>query len=283
MSTEIYYFSGTGNSLYVAKELQKRIPDCSLIPMVSLLNKEVIQAHSKSIGFIFPVHALTIPLAVKIFLKKIDMNSAEYSFAIVTRLGIIFRDFKKIDKLLKKKNKHLDSHFILNMYSNDVEDKHYKNPTEADILKLEAVVQERLNLIQDIIVNKKISRGKDSDYLIALPYNRPVNYLLEKLVHLAMTFSEYTGGVDYFCSDSQCTGCGICEKVCLSQKIKMIDEKPVWQKKVICYMCYACINFCPAQSVQINNMPGVVKSYTRINGRYPHPYAKVKDITGEKQ
>jgi flavodoxin len=27
MTTEIYYFSGTGNSLYVAKELQKLIPE----------------------------------------------------------------------------------------------------------------------------------------------------------------------------------------------------------------------------------------------------------------
>jgi len=26
MTTEIYYFSGTGNSLYIARELQKRIP-----------------------------------------------------------------------------------------------------------------------------------------------------------------------------------------------------------------------------------------------------------------
>ena len=34
MSTEIYYFSGTGNSLFIAKELQKRLPDSMLIPIV---------------------------------------------------------------------------------------------------------------------------------------------------------------------------------------------------------------------------------------------------------
>ncbi len=182
---------GNGEFVICCKRISKKIPDSSLIPMVSLLHKEVIQANGKSIGFIFSVHALTIPLAVKIFLKKIDISSVEYSFAIATRLGIILRDFKKIDKLLKKKNKQLDS-------------------------------------IRGIIVNKKISREKDSDYLINLPYNRPVNYLLEKLVHLSMTFSEHTGGVNCFCADPKCTGCGICERVCLSQKIKMIDKKPVW-------------------------------------------------------
>ena len=32
---EIYYFSGTGNSLHLARELQKRIPETKLIPITS--------------------------------------------------------------------------------------------------------------------------------------------------------------------------------------------------------------------------------------------------------
>ena len=106
MSTEIYYFSGTGNSLHVAKELQKRIPETDLIPIVSLLNTDVIKTSAKTVGFVFPVHALTIPIAVKKFLMKIDLNSAEYIFAVATRYGTIFRGFEKIDQILKKKNKH---------------------------------------------------------------------------------------------------------------------------------------------------------------------------------
>lgn len=38
MSTEIYYFSGTGNSFYVASELQKRLPDARLMPIVGFLD-----------------------------------------------------------------------------------------------------------------------------------------------------------------------------------------------------------------------------------------------------
>jgi flavodoxin len=37
MSTAIYYFSGTGNSLHVARELQQRLPESRLIPIVRLL------------------------------------------------------------------------------------------------------------------------------------------------------------------------------------------------------------------------------------------------------
>lgn len=282
MSIEIYYFSGTGNSLYVARELQRRIPDSTLIPIVSLLNKDVIQTKGKSIGVIFPVHALMIPIAVKKFLRKADMKSAEYIFAVATRWGTVFRGFEAIDKLLKKKGKHLDAHFILNMYMNDPRDKKYKSPTEADILKLESVIQKRLDSIQGIIEDKKISREKDTEYLVGFQENSFLDHIIEKSAILGITVSEYIGGVNYFCSDSKCMGCGVCEKVCLSQKIKMVDKKPVWQKKVLCYMCYACVNYCPVQSVQVNDIP-FVKSCTRENGRYTHPYASVKDICKQKK
>lgn len=281
MSTEIYYFSGTGNSLYVAKELQKRIPDSIIIPMVSLLNKKVISTKRKVVGFVFPVHALTIPIAVKKFIKKTNLKSSEYIFAITTRHGTIFRGFEKIDQLLKKKNKHLNSHFILNMCNNESRHKGYKVPSESDILSLEKVVKEKLDSIQNIISNKINCRKIDSNDSYGFPYHPILNYLLEKLVLLAMTVAEYIGGVNYFYIDARCNGCGICEKVCLSQKIKITDNKPIWQKNVLCYMCFACLNYCPEKSVQIKNIPGV-KSYTKENGRYPHPYATVKDIYLQK-
>jgi len=117
----------------------------------------------------------------------------------------------------------------------------------------------------------------------AFTSNNPISaYLIEKLVLAGMTVAEYIGGVNYFYHDSHCTGCGICEKVCLSRKIKMMDQKPTWQKNILCSMCFAFLNFCPAKSVQISDIPGV-KSNTLENGRYPHPYATVKDISSQKE
>jgi ferredoxin len=282
MSTEIYYFSGTGNSLYVARELQKRIPDSIIIPMVSLLNKKVIQTQGEAVGFVFPVHALTIPIAVKKFIKKTDLKSSEYLFAIATRDGSIFRGFEKIDQLLKKKNKHLNSHFILNMCNNESRHKGYKVSSESDILSLEKVVHEKLGAIQNMIINKMTNREIDANYSYGFPYHPILNYLSEKLVLLGMTVAEYVGGVNYFYTDSRCNGCEICEKICLSKKIKIRDNKPIWQKKVLCYMCFACLNYCPKESVQIKDIPGV-KSYTKENGRYSHPYATIQDISMQKR
>lgn len=282
--TEIYYFSGTGNSLYVARELQNRIPEVELIPIVSLLDRDVIKTSGKTVGLVFPVHALTIPIAVKRFLKKIDPASAEYIFAIATRGGTVFRGFNKIDKLLKKKNKHLNSQFILNMCHNEAprSERNYIVPSKSDILQIETTVFKKIHQISNVIKTQSSFLEKDANIIIKSSSNPIIGFLIEKLVVFAMDISEYIGGANYFYHDDKCNGCGICEKVCLSGKIKMEGEKPVWQRNIFCYMCFACLNYCPKQSVQIKNIPGV-KSYTTENGRYPHPYAAVNDIARQNE
>jgi len=283
MGTEIYYFSGTGNSLFVAREIQKRVPDSVIIPIVSLLDKDITQTKGKTIGIIFPCHALTIPIAVKQFIKKIDVQSAEYIFAIATRYGTVFRGFKMIEKLLKKKSKHLNSRFILNMCHNEAprSDKNYIVPSKSDILQIETTILEKIDEISNVIKNQNSFYEKDVNVIIKSSSNPITGFLIEKLVVFGMSISEYIGGVNYFYHDNKCSGCGICEKVCLSKKIKIIENKPVWQRDVLCYMCYACLNYCPKKAVQIKDIPGV-KSYTTENDRYPHPYAKVKDISDQK-
>ena len=86
---------------------------------------------------------------------------------------------------------------------------------------------------------------------------------------------------NYFYSDSKCTGCGICEKVCPFQKITMEDNKPLWQHNVDCYMGYACLNFCPTKAIQIYSKI-YMKSYTLERGGYLHPYTTADNIAGQK-
>jgi Fe-S-cluster-containing hydrogenase component 2 len=65
--------------------------------------------------------------------------------------------------------------------------------------------------------------------------------------------------------------------ICLAKKIKMVDERPTWQKDVICYGCFACINFCPEQAIQIKST-WYLKSHTDENGRYHHPELSAIDL-----
>lgn len=281
MSAEIYYFSGTGNSLFVAKELQKRLPDSSLIPIASLLDKEVLEAKAAIVGFVFPIHGMTVPVPVKKIIKILDLSSAQYLFAIATRGGTTHNAFAAIDKILKKKNKRLASCFSINMFNSDPKFETYGLPTAEKIKEVKLNVQDRLDVIQRIVQNRGTSREKDWEG-VTFSANRFINYVFERTILLGMKILvEYGGLNNYFYADEKCIGCGTCERVCLSKKIKLINKKPLWQNNVKCYFCYACLNFCPKQAVQIKDKL-YMKSYTPKNGRYPHPFATVEDIAAEK-
>ena len=70
-------------------------------------------------------------------------------------MGIIFNDFKTIHRILKKKNKKLNAHFLINMYSNDSKEENYQTPTTEQIKNLEIKAIEQIDNIVDIIKNKK--------------------------------------------------------------------------------------------------------------------------------
>lgn len=286
MSTEIFYFSGTGNSLFAARELQKRLPGSRMVPIAGLMGKDRIVSTAETVGFVFPVHALTIPIVVRKFIGKLEIKGGEYVFAVATREGTVFRGFEKMDRLLKRKKRRLNSQFILCMHNNDTRHgepgKKYVPPTREEIIEREKVVLEQLEKIQGIVNSKTVSLEKDTSYTLKTSSNPIFAFLIEKLVIFLMNIADLFGGVNYFYHDEKCTGCGICEKVCLSGKIGMKDKKPVWKRDVLCTMCFACLNFCPQESVQIEDIPGV-KSYSQVNGRYNHPYATVNDMVNQKK
>lgn len=273
MSTEIYYFSGTGNSLHVAKELQKRLPGSEIIPIAGILNNDAIKTKGEIVGFVFPIYLTTLPAPVRRFLEKLDMSSAKYSFSVATRIGTFCVANENVKKILNRKGKSLDSHFILNMANNSPTgikpgkgDENWTDQINREkVFQLETKVQTQLDLIQKII----LAEGKYPE----ITYFNPFKTLLERIMYLLT--SNIKKQIDLYI-DSSCIGCGICEQVCLSNKVRMVDNKPVWQKDVDCYYCYACFNFCPAQSILIKD------KYTKKDGRYYHPEIEFADISKQK-
>ncbi len=283
--TEIYYFSGTGNSLYVAKQLNRVLSHSKLIPIAAILGKIntdektlKVKINAEKVGFVFPCHGLTIPVPVEKILRRLDLLSTNYIFAVVTRGGTIFRGFSKMNKILKQQGRHLDSSFIINMGMNDPKLRSFYLPSAQEFNRIEEGVQEKINSIQEVL---KFQRAHH-DNIDGVTFSRYkiLNFILEKLVPFAV--HRFAPKVrNYFYVESSCTGCGICEKVCPSQKIRIFDGKPSWNSKVDCYLCYSCLNFCPNHAIQIYSK-FYMKSYTKDNGRYPHPYARVNDIANQK-
>ena len=71
----------------------------------------------------------------------------------------------------------------------------------------------------------------------------------------------------YFVVNDGCIGCGLCEKKCPVQAIKMRDGKPVWIKEQ-CTMCLGCLHRCPKFAIQYGKK-------TAKHGQYRNPNVKI--------
>jgi len=284
MSTEIYYFSGTGNSLHVARELQKRIPETKRVPIVSLVNRETVTTNGTTVGFVFPHYSSSLPKIVHTFIEKISLGSAKYLFAIVTRGRTGTMTFNEIDNILRYKGRKLDSFFAVTMPSgSDPLIKGYVNRiTDARIRKLESEMLARLDSIQRIIIDQEIIREKDTGDGTPPPtFLIPFLPLISAISPFLVRFGKLVETTFDFYFDEKCTGCGLCENICLAERVQMVDGKPLWQETFKCHGCFACFNYCPLESIKIRSR-WWLKSYTIQNGRYHHPEITANDIAEQK-
>lgn len=254
MSPKIFYFSGTGNSLAVARELNNNLSDKgSIIPLSIFRNEESVQIDADVVGFVFPVYFMNIPDLVKSFIKKLTFKTNSYIFAIATCNGIPGASLIELNKCLVKRGKVLSSGFVINMPGNAL-----VTPHNIEIERLnnyKTKVAEVLATINNRCINK--TEGKDSfKTLIVITICKS----LGKQLYLTPKNVSYT---------SECVGCGICEKVCPLNNIKIVNKKPHWGKD--CSTCLACFHWCPKRAVKGGKM---------LNKReqYHHPEMSIEDM-----
>lgn len=80
----IYYFSGTGNSKWIAQELAKATQDRAISIVEAAKRPAKLQTEAAEVfGLVFPVFAWRLPLPVRNFLKN-RKKTAAYSVAVAT-------------------------------------------------------------------------------------------------------------------------------------------------------------------------------------------------------
>lgn len=83
MKTNLYYFSGTGNALSVAKGIKERLEDCELNPIPRIVageNGKTLEIKSGAIGIVCPIYMYNMPHIVSRFIEKI--LNADYLFMV---------------------------------------------------------------------------------------------------------------------------------------------------------------------------------------------------------
>lgn len=260
MGVTIFYFTGTGNSLKIAKDVAEKLENCELVPIAKLWRQDRIVSETEKIGFIFPLYFWGLPDIVYNFIDKINLEKSNYIFNIITcgsaGSGSAMHQTRK---LLKKKSKKLSAGFFVPMPDNYIPV--YNIISKEKQEKKFEVAKTKVEEIAEIIKDSEIKVEKE----ILSPVGKMASKKFRKNVH---------NSDKKFNVDEKCNSCAICEKVCPVNNIIMVEEKPLWQNN--CQRCLACINLCPQKSIQW-------KEKTAHKDRYRHPEITVKDIINQKQ
>lgn len=256
MNTIIYYYTGTGNSLWTARQLAAEIGDTELRPMAQVPN-ETQQTTPDRIGLVFPVHMWGVPGLVLEFLKKMPKNPACYYFAAGVNAGQVSRTLVQLKELLASYGLTLSAAYDIVMPSNYIP-WGGPGPEEEQQKRFTAATQ----------------KIKQAAALIRDKGHGPIEKgpLWQRILFTALykiSFNKVATMDKDFWLDEKCNGCGICVKVCPVQNIQLESAKPVWQHQ--CEQCLACIQWCPQQSIQYGKK-------TPAYERYHHPEIKLNDM-----
>jgi ferredoxin len=275
MSTEIYYFSGTGNSLVVARDIAAKM-NGRLTPIPSVIDKDRITTDAGVIGIVFPVyHAVFdgMPLMVKRFINRLADIDSKYIFAVCTCRGWSRVTISKLGDIISTNGGKLSAGFTVPMPDNS------SPTTEEERQKLFNNWKKKLEVVYQYVSARK--RGKRENTVFYNLIMAPVTSKLEKttlklLSKLAnstnLPFEELLPLTDRsFFANEKCNGCGICARVCPASDIEMVNSRPAWQNR--CESCLACINWCPREAIQ-----GGITSTDKAPARYVHPDVKVSDF-----
>jgi len=262
MKTTIYYFTGTGNSLKIAKSLSNKLKECELIPIAKVWEEDNFVLTSEKVGFVFPLYYAGLPKIVHDFLTKIDLIKSNYFFAVVTNAGDInTTPLQQIETILNAKSKTLSAGFFIVMPNNYILG--YDIHSEARQKEFFEEANKKIDIIHKTVENNENNLGKDF-----FEKRRIKSEKFNKTFRDSVHESDKS-----FYAEESCTSCGICVNVCPVNNIALVEEKPQWQHK--CQQCLACINFCPEKCIQFGDK-------TLKTQRYHHPEITVKDIASQK-
>lgn len=242
----IFYFTGTGNSLWAAKRLATEGEELiNIADAIRENNYEYKVSSGENVGLVFPVYFYTVPSIIKDFVAKLKLEGAEYVYAVITCGGGISQADAVLKKLLAERSIKLNYAKALLMPDNSM--LFYQIPPVSESGKRLDDAGKQLVDIKKIIDRRFNKSIGDST-------------VLSDMVGLGYKMCNKTAK---FYADENCVGCGMCAKNCPQDVIEMKEGKPQWVKET-CSKCSACINRCPKQAIQYGKA-------TKKRNRYVNP------------
>jgi len=251
--TKIFYFSGTGNSLWSAKKIAQIIGEPWELYNIGIeAQKENIIIDAEAVVFVFPSYAYGLPIIVRRFAENAEFKTP-YLSAFVTfgssprgTLGQLRRILKKkgIGKMFFGRIPSIENYLAL------------FGPPKTQTIERRKTMQEKAT---EEAARSVIERQENRVCAFS-PFSAFVSWLFS--LGIKIFYKKYQLA-------DNCDGCGICEKICPVAAIVMKDGHPQFTHK--CEHCQGCVNLCPLRAIQF----GRVKFGTP---GYRHPEIEIADL-----
>lgn len=245
MNLAIFYFTGTGNTLYVARKLQVEFAQlevaCTLYDM-SVVDDQTVADATKAdfIIFAYPVQGSMAPLLVWQFVQKYEaLWEGKKGAVVVTQFMFSGDGGAYLARVLRKKKMEIVSieHFKMPNNLSDVKLFKVRNGTANK--KVIAVTDQRIALFAMDFVKERHHRIGDH-------FTATFLGALQRVPYAKM---ERKLAKDVKIDIKKCNTCGVCTINCPTHNL-MVEDGQITQKG-ICTICYRCVNLCPQKAISI--------------------------------
>lgn len=232
----ILYFSGTGNSEYVAKRIGKDTGDEVMNLFEKIKNHDVSAIHSERPWIIVvPTYAWRIPRMVQIWLEQASLTGSRDLYFVMTCGGSIGNAGQYLEKLCAVLQMRYCGCLGITMPENYIA--LFATPTADKALQMIEQAEEEIDRAARCIQN---GEGFPTP---GVSFGDKVN---SGIVN-ALFYSVFVHAKKFYATDA-CVSCGKCVSVCPFGNIRLENGKPVWGDH--CTHCMACICRCPKEAIE---------------------------------
>ncbi len=227
----IFYFTATGNSLYVARELAGESGHLLSIPQI--IKDEHLDFESDEIGFVFPDYAASAPLMVREFVSKAHFK-AQYIFSVITFGNFAANVADWWDDFCKEKG--LQNHYINTLL---MVDNYLPVFDMNEQMKIDKKISENLTqIVNDIASHREYVSHVDAD-----------DRMKEWLKRLQESHFPMEAERLLRLNTETCIACGTCAAVCPHGNFRMTDTHAEFSGS--CEYCLACVHACPQKALTL--------------------------------
>lgn len=230
----VLYFTGTGNCLYVARQLAGKEGEILSIPQ--LMRKKQFEIEADEIGLVYPIYGHMPPYMVREFINKAQLK-AEYKFAVLT-YGMRKCNAVEIwDGISRKAGNVFDYIGTIVMVDNWL-----PNFDMNEQMKIDKHIPENLAKITSDLSNRRRwhepvtqeEREQHEGFMSLSGLDPEVGFLMKADRSFRVT--------------DDCIHCGICTYVCPRGNYQLTGQGVKMQGD--CEFCFACIQNCPQRAIQ---------------------------------